>query len=112
MKKFLLMRNRIKALQEQTGLNVGIGDIVSCDADHCYVSYSQFIKRHSKYDLHWAYKCRPSSSSKYKILGIYNHVLEDVYDNNDFVIVVEDVINHQIFLMGECGIKPWGSKNK
>jgi hypothetical protein len=104
MKRFMFKHDRIKAIYETTGVSIKLGDVVKCDPEHCYISYVQFIKRHSKFDLRWAYKCYPDKKAEYNVLGVYNHVLEDVYDNDDFVIVVENTKTKQIHLMGEHGI--------
>lgn len=75
------------------------------DPDHCYRSYSQFIKRHKKYMLRLAYKTTPNTKDTYKILGIYPHVMDDEWDINEVVIVAENTRSKQIFLFGEYGIK-------
>ena len=38
--------------------------------------------------------------------------MEDMWDDNDFVIVVESTKNRQLFLIGELGIKDATKKTK
>lgn len=83
------------------------GSLVKCDPEQCYISYTQFVKRHPKYMARFAYKCYPRQEHVYKILGVYNHIMEDFYDKNEYVVVVESTTNRQIFLMGECGLIPY-----
>ena len=80
------------------------GDIVRVNSSHCYVSYSQFIWRHLKYAIRWAYKCLPYMNYKYKVKGIYKHCMKDRYDDNKYVVVVENITTKQIFLVGERGV--------
>lgn len=86
------------------------GSIVTCNDDHCYISYTQFVKRHPQYSARFAYKCFPYANKTYRIIGIYNHVMEDFWDDNDFVFVVESTQNRQLFLMGELGLTEVTSK--
>jgi hypothetical protein len=86
--------------------SISKGTLVTCNPDECYISYSQFIKKHPKYAIRFAYKCYPKTDSTYKVLGIYKHVMDDFWDHNDYVIVVESTANRQIFLMGEFGVEP------
>lgn len=90
----------------KTNYSFDKGSLVACNADHCYISYSQFIKRHPEYAIRFAYKCFPKADAIYRILGVYTHVMEDFWDVNDYVVVVEDTKNRQIFLMGELGLTP------
>ena len=78
--------------------------LVTCNKDHCYISYSQFVKRHPKYAIRFAYKCFPIEDTIYRVLGVYPHVMDDFWDDNDYVVVVESTKNRQIFLMGEQGL--------
>lgn len=80
------------------------GNLVRINPVHCYQNYSQFIKRHIKYAIRWAYKCRPNSNHIYKVLAIHKHCMKDLYDDNKLCIVVEDTVTKQIYLMGEKGL--------
>lgn len=93
-----------KKIYNKLGIDVTKGTLVKCNPDECYISYIQFVKRHPQYMARFAYKCYPNTERVFRVLGVYNHVMEDFYDNNDFVVVVEDVWNKQIFLMGEHGL--------
>ena len=88
------------------------GTLVKCNPDQCYISYTQFVKRHPQYMARFAYKSYPDTEHVFRVLGIYNHVMEDFYDCNDFVIVVEDTKTKQIFLMGETGLVPGMKRTK
>ena len=73
--------------------------------DHVYICYSQFIKRHLQYAIRWAYRAYPNTGHIFRVKGVYNHCRKDKYDKNKKCIVIEDQTNHQIFLIGELGIK-------
>lgn len=106
-------QNKIfKKIFIKLGIDLTKGTIVHCNPEHCYISYTQFVKRHPQYMARFAYKCYPDAEHTFKILGVYNHVLEDFYDCNNYVIVVEDTISKQIFLMGETGIIPGARRPK
>lgn len=80
------------------------GDLVYCNPDKCYVCYSQFIKRHPKYMLKWAYRTFPKDDMEYVIDGFYKHVMKENYDNDSYVVVVKHKNNGQTFLIGESGL--------
>lgn len=86
--------------------SIAKGTLVTCNPNECYISYSQFVKKHPKYAIRFAYKCYPKTDDTYRVLGIYKHVMDDFWDHNDYVVVVESITNRQIFLMGELGIEP------
>lgn len=91
--------------------NIAKGDIVTIDSSHCYGGYSQFIVRHLQYAIRWAYKSSPHEKYHYEVKGIYKHCMKDKYDENKYVVVVENVLTKQIFLMGEKGIIKDGEIN-
>jgi hypothetical protein len=99
-----------KKISEMLGETIKKDTIVQCNPDHCYISYSQFVRCYPKYKIRFAYKCYPNTEHTYRVLGAYPHVMEDFWDENQFVVVVESTVNRQIFLMGEHGIIPIGKR--
>ena len=79
--------------------------------DHIYASYTDFIKRHKKYMLKWAYKSRPIITHAFTVLGIHKHVSKRQYDKNDYCIAIQDNTTSQIFLTGETALKKLKTKN-
>lgn len=76
------------------------------DIDQTYVNYSQIAKKLGKWDqLHWAYKVQPNPDHKFQVIDILNHVMENRYDRGTVVIVIQDVITSQVFLINELGIE-------
>ena len=81
------------------------GDKVTIRNEHCYISYSQFIKWHPKYAIRWAYKVMPEDKdTTYTVLGVHRHVMREKYDkDNTRCVVVQNKIK-QIFLVGNTGV--------
>lgn|SRR5574344_1548225 len=74
------------------------------NAKHCYEKYTKFIIYHPQYMLYWAYHCAPKYGIRYKVLGIYSHVQLDKYDTSEYCVVIQNMSNKQIFLIGENGL--------
>ncbi len=68
-----------------------------------YFNYTCFFNFHPKFKAKWAYKCYPDITHKFKIKGIYKQKLED-FDTNKYIIVIEDTVTMQIYLIGEKGV--------
>ena len=68
-----------------------------------YFNYTCFFNLHPKFKAKWAYKCYPDITHKFKIKGIYKEKLED-FDTNKYIIVIEDTVTMQIYLIGEKGV--------
>lgn len=80
------------------------GDKCTIDPDQVYISYSQFIKRHPKYAIRWAYKVMPKTGEVYEVLGVYRHVMNAADDTkNKRCVVIKNKIK-QIFLIGNTGV--------
>lgn len=76
------------------------------DKGDIYPQYSQIIKRHMKYAIHWAYKdTEPNTTDLYIVKGVYRHCEPDPYDKNNWCVVIENIRTHQIYLIGELGLK-------
>lgn len=81
-------------------------DIVSLKTDEqTYLNYSQMMKRHPQYALRWAYKSRPNTSDLYQILKIYPHVLPSAYDENEWCVIIQNLITRQIYMVGEYALE-------
>jgi len=93
--------------REVKKLNLGfnIGDEVIINQDLIYYSYSQFIKKHPKYAPYWQYKrfVEPTGFPL-TIIGVHNHVLDEIYDKNEYCIAVQDKFN-RIYLVGGSGVR-------
>ena len=88
------------------------GDKVTINPDNCYFSYSQFIKRHPRYAIRWAYKVIPEARETYTVIGVHRHVMSERFDvENTRCVVVQNKIK-QIFLIGNTGVTllPEGGK--
>ena len=70
-----------------------------------YSRYTDFIKRHKKYMLKWAYGSRPIVTHTFTILGIHKHVKKHVFDENNYCVAIQDDVTDQIFLTGDLALK-------
>ena len=82
------------------------GDMVRItDQSEVYGCYSQMIKRHMQYAIHWAYKdWNPDTKSIYIVRGCYRHCMKDDYDPSEWCVVIEQKDTHRIYLISENGI--------
>jgi len=86
-------------------LNLGfnIGDEVNVNPDHVYISYTQFVNKHKKYAARYQYKQNLDKNSSYKVIDVCKHVINNVYDENKYVVVLIDKFK-RIYLSGELGV--------
>jgi hypothetical protein len=90
---------------EKLNLGFNIGDNVTVNEDHLYYSYTQFVHRYFWFASRYQYKCYINNDGLHlKVIGVYKHVMNEEYDKNKYVVVVQDKFK-RIYLVGELGVK-------
>ena len=58
-----------------------------------------------KYGLRWCYRHFPTDNTlvKYYVRGKFNHVMENTYDDDKYVYLIE-ASNKEVYLVGESGL--------
>lgn len=97
---------KIKKIELSMGRVLAVGDTVRViDDDQVYINYSQMARKLSRINqLRWVYKGFPNHSHDFTIIAIFNHVLEDKFDNGMNAIAIQDKVTKQVYLISEYGI--------
>lgn len=87
--------------------NIYRGDIVRViDLDNVYQNYSQMAKKMPRKDqLRWVYREMPNQDHKFVVLDIFNHMIENRFDNGTVAIAIQDIMTSQVYLVNEFAIE-------